>query len=215
MRGEGFACTLSSSLPHGTAPCQGCRQAAPEVCSKNAGRTLWSLIEGKGSLIPLPNSAPTSTWAIRASLWPPPKRTQGTSVERQGTASPSSMFPGERRHFCSILYCILVLPLVCFCGFMFLSWRGNFWLDMVQNCCLAHVLSCSINFWFKKLSFNASLIHQHIFLKLDHKVYSLIWLILLVSWHKPVLAKAGGSSWGFCRWNHLRTLLYESQLAFM
>lgn len=76
------------------------------------------------------------------------------------------------------------------------SWEGCFWLDVVQNCCLVHTVFCSIKFWFKQLSLmQAPLSAIYSWNKATRDFQ--IWLILLVSWHKAVLAEADGSSWGF------------------
>lgn len=176
-RGKGFACTLSSSLPRSTAPCRGWALPSPPgstaACSKIAGGDLWSLTEGKGSLIPPPNFCPHSLplseppeHLCDTTLLPsPPKKSTRHGGGKAGDSLVSSPAKGgiPAASFTAFWFC----PLSAFCGFMFLSRRGNFWLDLVQSCCLAHTFSCSLNFWFVQLSFDASPRHWHIFLKLD------------------------------------------------
>lgn len=62
------------------------------------------------------------------SVTPPTGRAEGTGVGRQGTASPSGVFPRERCHSCSTLNCLFILPFVSLHVFVlegkFLAWYG-------------------------------------------------------------------------------------------
>lgn len=144
------------------------------------------------------------------------KRAQGMGKKRCGTAFSSGVFLREKWHFSSFLHYIFILASLCSLWLHVSVWERKYsvWCDTDFFFVLYGLLQNKI--LIQAPEFNASPTLCHIFLKLDHKRFSVTWFILLLFWHKAVLVEADGSSRKrSCRWNHLQKLLYKSQLAFM
>lgn len=174
--------------------------------------------EGKDSLIILPELCPLFLPLHEQSqhlgdTTPYPKRAQGMGKKKCETAFSSGVFLWERWYFCNFLLYIFFLASLCSLWLHVSVWERKFLAWWIKKWFLFYIVSCRAEFWFKHLSLLQAPL-PYILETRPQEIFSdLIHSVAFVT--QSYLGRGRWQQQKSFRWNHLCTLLYKNQLAFM